>query len=302
MKDKVSVGICFAFLAAFLWSTGGVGIKVLSLDGFQVAAFRSFIAALFLLPFFRLGEIKWNKTLVGFLLAFTWMSASFVISTKLTTAANAIALQYTSVFWVFLIDELPVKKTIPKEKIIPFILVLLGILFYMTEQNTGTNVLGNVLGLSSGLGFGVVVVLLRRLSLPNGKSVICLANGVVFIILFLIMLIMGFNLPDVKNVVFELSILIYLGVFQIATAYIVFNKALQSISALTGSFVALSEPVLNPIWVYLFLKEVPTFHGIMGWICLMISVFIYLLTLNHQNSKINPSLADEKLKHFDSSR
>ena len=301
MKVKLSLGIWLAFLAAFLWSTGGIGIKSLSLDGFQVTAFRSFFAALVLLPFFKTREIKWNKTLIGFLLAFSWMSTTFVVSTKLTTAANAIALQYTSVFWVFFIDELPVKKTIPKEKIIPFVLVLLGIWFYMTEPDTGTNVLGNLLALSSGLAFGIVVILLRRLSLHDGKSVICLANGVVFIILFLIMLIRGFNLPDVKNVVFELSVLIYLGVFQIAAAYIVFNKALQSISALTGSFVALSEPVLNPIWVYLFLKEVPTFQGIMGWICLMISVFIYLLTLNHQNSKIDPSSADEKLKHSDSS-
>ena len=73
-------------------------------------------------------------------------------------------------------------------------------------------------------------------------------------------------------------------------------------SALTGSFVALSEPVLNPMWVYLFLKEVPTFYGIMGWICLMISMFIYLLTLNHQNSNIGSSSADEELKHSDSSR
>jgi len=282
VKVKLSPGIWLAFLAAFLWSTGGIGIKSLSLNGFQVTAFRSFFAALALLPFFRMREIKWNKTLIGFLLAFSWMTTTFVVSTKLTTAANAIALQYTSVFWVFFIDEFPVKKTIPKEKIIPFILVLLGIWFYMTEPDTGTNVLGNLLGLSSGLGFGIVVILLRRLSLHDGKSAICLANGVVFIILFPII---GFNLPDVKNVVFELSILIFLGVFQIATAYIVFSKALRSISALTGSFVALIEPILNPIWVYLFLKEVPTFHGILGWVCLMVSVFIYLLTLNQKISK-----------------
>ena len=153
----------------------------------------------------------------------------------------------------------------------------------MTEPNTGTNTLGNALGLLSGLTFGTTVIFLRRLSLSDGKSVICLANSVVFIILSPIM---GFNLPNFNNIVIEMSVLIYLGIFQIATAYIIFNKALKSISALTGSFVALSEPVLNPIWVYLFLKEIPTFHGIIGWICLMVSLFIYLLTLKQENSKI----------------
>ncbi|MFH1761296.1 MAG: DMT family transporter, partial [bacterium] len=212
MKFRFSVGIWFAFLSAFLWSTGGLGIKILPFDGIQVTAFRSLIAALILLPFFRPSKIKWNKTLVGFVISFTWMCTSFVVSTKLTTAANAIALQYTSVFWVFFIDELPVIKRIPKGKIPPLIIVLVGILFYMTEPNTGTNVVGNLLALSSGFAFGLVAITLKRLSLPDGKSAICLANAVNFIVLFIFM---RFQLPHLNNAAFELSILIFLGAFQI---------------------------------------------------------------------------------------
>jgi len=281
MKTKFAPGIFLAFIAAFLWSTGGIGIKALSLNGVQIACFRALFSSLAFLPFFRLSKLKWNRLLIGFIISFTWMTTSFVVSTKLTTAANAIALQYTSVFWVFLFDELLVKRTLQKEKILPLVIVLIGIWFYMSEPNTGTNVLGNIIGLSSGMAFGLVAIFLRRLSLPDGKSLICLTNGIVFVILFMAT---GFEIPITENVVFELSVLIYLGAVQIALSYAIFNKALHTITSLTGSFVALIEPVLNPIWVYLLLKEVPTFNGFMGWICLMTSVVIYLLTLNTKNS------------------
>ena len=282
MRIKILQGILFAFFAAFLWSTGGLGIKVISLNGLQIACFRALVASLVLLPFFKISKLKWNKLFAGFIFAFAWMTSAYVISIKLTTAANAIALQYTSVFWIFLIDEFPRIKTIPKEKILPLILVLIGIWFYMSEPNTGTNVLGNVIALSSGIAFGVVVVILRRLSLPDGRSLICITNGFTFVILFAIS---GFEIPVMDNLVLDSGALIFLGAFQIGFAYVIFNKALQSISPLTGSFVALVEPVLSPIWVYIFLKEVPTFNGIIGWICLMISVIIYLLTLNNKNSR-----------------
>ena len=281
MKTKILPGILLASVAAFLWSTGGIGIKVISLDGLHIACFRALAASLALLPFFKISNLRWNKLFAGFIFSFIWMTTSYVISIKLTTAANAIALQYTSVFWIFFIDEFPRIKTIPKEKILPLILVLLGIWFYMSEPNTGTNVLGNIIALTSGVAFGMVVIFLRRLSITDGKSLICITNGFTFVILFAIS---GFEIPVMDNLVFDSSILIYLGAFQIATAYVIFNKALKSVSSLTGSFVALIEPVLSPIWVYIFMKEVPTFNGIMGWICLMASVIIYLLTLNHKNS------------------
>ena len=202
------------------------------------------------------------------------MTSTFVVATKLTTAANAIALQYTSVFWVFLIHELPGQKRFPKEKIVPFVFVLLGILFYLSEPNTGTNVLGNIIALISGLAFGLVAVFLKRISAPNGAGIVFLANVFSFLILFSII---GFSVPSFENPVFTISMLFYLGAIQISAAYFVFNKALKTVSPLTASFAALLEPVLNPVWVYLVLREMPTFQGIIGWICLMAGVITYLM-------------------------
>ncbi|MFC1558101.1 DMT family transporter [candidate division KSB1 bacterium] len=280
MKIRFVSGVWLAFLAAFLWSTGGVGIKLLSLDGLQISAFRAFFAAAALVPFFRLRDIRWNYNLIGFLISFAVMTSTFVIATKLTTAANAIALQYTSVFWVFLIHELPRLKKFPKEKIVPFVFVLLGILSYLSEPNTGTNVLGNIIALTSGLAFGLVAVFLKRISVSNGAGIVCLANLFSFIVLFSII---GFSVPSFEKPVFTISILFYLGAVQISAAYFIFNKALKTVSALTGSFVALLEPVLNPIWVYFVLRETPTFQGIIGWICLMAGVVTYLMKQGNNN-------------------
>ncbi|MCK4965542.1 DMT family transporter, partial [bacterium] len=119
-----------------------------------------------------------------------------------------------------------------------------------------------------------VAVFLKRISAQNGAGIVCLANVFSFLILFSII---GFSIPSFENPVFTISMLFYLGAIQISAAYFVFNKALKTVSALTGSFVALLEPVLNPIWVYLVLKELPTFQGIIGWICLMAGVVTYLI-------------------------
>ena len=124
----------------------------------------------------------------------------------------------------------------------------------------------------SGLFFGLVAIIIKRLAARHSLSLICLVNLGSFLPLWAVS---GFIVP-VEATLIDWSILVYLGVFQLGLAYIFFNRALRTISPLTGSFVSLIEPLLNPLWVWLLIGEIPTLHGIIGWCCLMASLLLYL--------------------------
>lgn len=264
-------GIPLMAAAALLWSTGGVGIQALSLDGATIAAYRGLFSGLVFLPFFRPRLIRWTWTLALFLAVFVTMSSTFVIANRLTAAANVIALQYTSVFWVFLVEEVLPHRRMPRNKILPLGLVLVAIGCFFSEPDTGTNLLGNALALVSGITFGMVAVLMRRMAQPHSISLAALANFAVFPVLWAGS---GFTVPDVPLP--EWGILIALGVVQMGVSYVLVNRALRSITALTANFVSLVEPLCNPLWVLLLLGHMPTGFGMAGWGCLMLSLVLYL--------------------------
>jgi drug/metabolite transporter (DMT)-like permease len=272
MTRAISTGIWCAVIAAVLWSTGGIGIKAAAFDGPTTAAFRALFAGLVFLPFVRWKSFPRTWLLLVFIVIFALMSGTFVMATKLTTASNAIALQYTSIFWVFLFTEFPRTRRIPAPLIFPLALLFIGIFTFFQEPDTGTNVIGNILALSSGIWFGLVAITIKKLAVDHGVSLVCLANLGAFPLLWAVS---GFQLP-VEATMTDWSVVIYMGIFQMGAAYWFFNKALHSISALTGSFVTLVEPLLNPIWVWLIIGEIPSMEGILGWCCLMLSLLLYL--------------------------
>ena len=285
MIRQLPPGIWYALGAAVLWSTGGLGIKVAVFDGPTTAAYRCLFAALIFLPAVRWRSLPWSWLLLAFVLIYAAMMGTFVVATKLTTASNAIALQYTSIFWVFLLTEFPRKRRIPRSLIPSLLLVLLGIFAFFQEPNTGTNLLGNLFALVSGLMFGAVMILIKRLAAPHSLSLICVANLGSFLPLWAVS---GFALPVAAHPV-DWALMAYLGVVQLSCAYILFNIAMRTISPLTGNFVTLIEPLLNPLWVYTMLGEFPTVPGAIGWCCLMASLMLYFRTRFRYMGRLPPA-------------
>lgn len=254
--------------AAALFSTGGAAIKATALSGWQVASFRSGIAALtvlLLVPAARRGW-SWRTWLVGVPYAATMVL--FVTSTKLTTAANAIFLQSTAPLYVLLLGPWLLRERFRRQDLyfMGAVALGLGLFFVGTEPPRATApdpLTGNVLALLSGVFWALTVMGLRWLeSRPAGGgsalATVVAGNVVAFVgLLPLAMPVAGTSAADWMT-------LAHLGVFQISLAYLCLTAAIRHVPALEASTLLLVEPALNPVWTWLAHGEVPGAWALSG--------------------------------------
>lgn len=254
-------------LAALLFSTGGAAIKAADFNAWQIASFRSGIAALTLLllvPAARRG-FGWKPALVG--LAYAATLVLFVLANRLTTAANTIYLQSTAPLYVLLLAPLLLKEPI-RRRDLPVIGAVLGglALVLLAGGHPSTTapdpVRGNIFAALSGLSYALLLCGLRWLGKNHntdiGISAVILGN----IIASLAALPMALPLGPHPAVAW--GVILYLGVFQIAGAYLLVTSALRHVPAIEASLMLLVETAFNPLWVWLLLGEVPAVMVLLG--------------------------------------
>lgn len=261
--------------AALLFSTGGAAIKAAAFNGWQIASFRSGFAALALLllvPEARRGWALrqaqgglWRSVLVG--VAYAGCLTLFVLANRLTTAANTIFLQSTAPLYVLILAPWLLKEPVRRQDIGFMLAVGLGLaLFFVgVEQPVVTApdpARGNVLALISGFFWALTVCGLRWLTAKPGRGSPLAAVTSGNLTAFLVTL--PFALPLGAHSVAEWSVLVYLGVFQIALAYVLVTSAISHIPALEASVILLLEPALNPLWAWLMQGEVPGMWALIG--------------------------------------
>jgi len=279
MKMKKLSGTLAVVSAAVLWSTGGVLIKYVPLEGVAIAGMRSLFAFLVFLPFLKPGRIKFSWKLALLLASYTLMNVTFVVSTKWTTAANAIAIQYTAPLWIFTAQAVfRVIKPTPR-RTAPMALAAIGIVFFLMEPNVGSSFAGNMVALMSGVSYALTLVSFRALRDEHNANLVCLANLSSVVIL----------LPLAASDLGALSglptpgwaALAYLGAVQIGASYFLYSKGVETVTALRASTIGLLEPVLNPIWVFIIIHEIPTPYGIAGAVAILTGVLLDSILNRH---------------------
>lgn len=256
------------FAAGFLFSTGGAAIKAVTLAGWQVACVRSAIAAVALLalvPGARRGW-SWRVWVAGLAYALTLLL--FVLSNRLTTAANAVFLQSAGPLYLLLIGPVLLKEPIRRGDV-PLILALsLGMsLFFVGREAplaTAPNpALGNILAAASGLTWAFTVTGLRWLGRSGASHDGALATVAAGNILAcFVALPMALPAPSIGAR--DVLVLVYLGVFQVGLAYVCMSRAIRHVPAFEASTLLLVEPALNPIWAWLVHGERPGVLSLAG--------------------------------------
>ncbi|WHH59256.1 DMT family transporter [Petroclostridium sp. X23] len=274
--QNFSIGIVQVLIAAFLWSTGGVFIKAIDADPIFIAAARSAIAGLILLPFIDFKKLRFSFGLAALLVSYAYTLCSFVIATKLTASANAIAIQYTAPLWLFIFTVIMTKK-VSLARIIPMAFIGGGILFFLMEPVSGTNAAGNLMALSSGIGFAALSYFMSKPQCIAGVGLISLCNltAALCMVLFIPYPISVSSISTVGWMS-----LAYLGIFQIGIAYIFYGKALETVAPLKATIIALIEPILNPIWVVIFIHEIPTIYALFGGVSILIGILLDIKASN----------------------
>lgn len=263
--------------AAFLFSTGGAAIKAITMTPWQIASFRSGIAALALAIFVPDGRRRWRWSLLPVAAAYAATLVAFTLATKLTTSANAIFLQSTAPLYLLLIGPLLLKEPLSRSDLLFLAAVAAGMLLCFGSAQPAVATApdprtGNLMGAASGLSWALTVSGLRWLGRRPDSSnaagnaataTVVLGN----LLAFLVTLPKALPAPHAGWL--NLSVLFYLGVFQIGLAYLFVTRAIRHVPAFEATTVLLLEPALNPVWVLLVQGERPAASSITGGVLIL---------------------------------
>ncbi|OXS25922.1 MAG: transporter [Acetobacterium sp. MES1] len=280
--EKTTKGTLYVLIAMMLFSTGGLFIKLINANAFTITFGRAIIAGLIFLPMIQWKKIKFSKYYVGLVVSYCYLCMMFVLTTKITTAANAIILQCTAPLWLYLFYVVKGKK-ITKRDLIPRLFILLGIILILSAADGG-NPWGDLLALTNGIAYAAVQYLLDKDYPISDASIVGLNNLWLSLI---ILLTMSSQLDFTGISVYGWLGLIFLGVFQIGIAYLFLSGGVRLISPLKASILSLAEPILNPIFVFFFVGETPSFLSLIGFAIILMGIGLTMVPPKTHLSEIN---------------
>ncbi len=257
--------LLFLILAATLWSTGGLMIKTIDWQPVSILVGRSIFSSLVLLLYLRRFPTKWTPWKIVASIAHILTAFLFITSTKLTTAANAIFLQYTAPVYIVLLGIWFLRERPSRTDWVSMAVIFLGMALFFGDKLSFTGFEGNVLAILSGLTMAVMTVALRAQKSGAPAESILLANVFTAVIGFPVLLKESWT-------VHNWLIIVYLGALQIGLAFIFFTTAIKYVPAIEATLISTLEPVLNPVWVFLFIGETPGHFAVLGGLVVLVGV------------------------------
>ncbi|QQO08024.1 DMT family transporter [Breznakiella homolactica] len=252
VKGQLAIVIC-----AVLWSTSGLFIKLIDWHPFVIAGLRSAIAAAFMLAVRGLSRRRVPGRAApgafwGAGISYAATLLLFVTANKMTSSANAILLQYSAPVWAAILGWILLKEKPGWEHWAALGAVVVGLLLFFREGLARGSLLGDGIALLSGVCFGANSVFMRMQKDGSPADSMILAHtitaavGIPFI----------FAAPPEVTIP-AVSALLFMGVFQIGTASVLFSYGIRRVTAIQAMLTAMVEPVLNPLWVLLVTGERP---------------------------------------------
>ena len=275
--DSIRSGRRLILIAALMWSLGGVLAKEIPLDGGPLAFYRSLIAGLVLWPLAPRGSRVVRPAMIAFAAIFGAMIGFYLASVKLTTAANAIYLQFSAIFWTIPLSAIWLKEKADRRSVAGIAVALVGvglILVWGRDGRAGESV-GIVLGLAGGVAYAVVVVGLRRFRDVDPTWLASFVNlaGAGFLGGWLVLTSGSLPVPSGSS----WPLLIAFGVVQMGIPYVLFSRGLQTVRAPEAALISLLEPLLSPAWVWLRHGERPVGATLVGGLFLLAGVAVRYL-------------------------
>src|SRR5437660_7793771 len=262
--------------AAILWSTGGLFIKATHLSAFELSFGRSLLAAITIAIFTRREGFGINTVSGITSILYAGLIILFVLATKLTTAANAIFLQYTAPVYVLILEPIFYKEKFRLRDLVTVAACVGGMSLFFVGKLRPEDLSGNLLALASGVCFALFFLLLRHSKARDVNRASSAIYGNLIVVLICAPAFFGALQRGVTAV--DFGRVAYLGVVQIGFAYLLFTLAMaRGVRSLDAGIIGYVEPVLNPIWVFLFIGEHPSNWAIVGGTIIIVSVIAHML-------------------------
>ena len=277
-KNQKAAALLLMAAAAALWSIGGLLIKNINAHPLAIAGTRSAIAALIMLIYVKKPKFNWSFPQLAAAMAYSMTVITFVAANKYTTAANAIVIQYTAPIYVALFGAWLLKEKTKPVDWVTIAAVFGGmVMFFMGDLDTrGT--WGNILAMLSGAGFGLLPVFMRMQKDGSPIESVILGNLITAVI----------GIPFLFSAMPDATGWLYLGMLgsiQLGLSYILYSIAIKQVTALESSLITVIEPVLNPIWVCLFMGEVPGIFSILGGMIVLLAITLRVVFISLRSRK-----------------
>lgn len=270
MSHKKAIAItCFV---ALMWSLAGFNIKMIEWSPYAIAAGRSLVAVILLAPMvLRKGFQKIDRYVIGGAICYAAFNYCFITSTTLTSSAIAIMMQYTAPIYVALLSWLFLRERVGWADIISVGFVFLGMIFFFLDSNSGGSLKGNIVSIFNGITFAGISIFLRLQK--DGNPALSMYLGNVISAVAGLPIMWNAGMPDTISLLFLL-----LAGLSVAVSYTLYAKASTGLSALETVLIPIIDPVMNPVWVFLFLDERPGALTIVGAAVILVSVTIRVVS------------------------
>ena len=256
-KSVRTKSVIFLIVTGLLWSMGGLLIKNVDSNPLAISGMRSIIAAVVILIALGKPKFTWSFAQIASAVAYTATVILFVSANKMTTAANAILLQSTAPIYVALLSAWVLKEKAMLLDWITIVTVFGGMALFFFEKLDTRGMVGNVMAVASGVTFALFNIFMRLQK--DGSPVESVLLGNILAAAVGIPFLSG-SLPSLSGWVS----LIILGVAQLGLSYIFYSEAIKHSTALEAILILMIEPILSPVWVFLFMGEIPGRLPMMG--------------------------------------
>ena len=251
-------------LCAALWSIAGIFIKLIPWNSIVIAGIRSLIAGAVMFVYMRYKRIGFTadrRSMLGGL-ALCCTLTCFVAANKLTTAANSIVLQFTAPMFIVVFSVLFLKKKFSRSDIFAVVLTMLGISLFFFDQLTPGHLLGNCVAIVAGMAFAGYYMSLEGASESERMSAILMAHGLTFCV----------SIPFIALEPPELGAAPVICIFILG---VVLGRASGSCPPLACSLLGAVEPLLNPVWVFIFDGEAPGMWALIGGVVVVVTITVW---------------------------
>ena len=268
--------IWFVVIAVLLWSTGGLFIKWSTLSAAALSGARALFAAATVMLLTRREGFRFNLVTLIAAVFYAALLYLFVRATMLTSAANAIFLQYTAPVYILLAEPFFYKEKYRGRDFLVVACCIVGMSLFFVGQLRPQDVEGNLTALGSGLCFAIFYLLLRH---PRAREV-NRASSVIYGNLLLGLVTLPAIIEGAQHFsALNVAIAAYLGIVQLGIAYTLLTLGVaRGVKSLDAGIIGYIEPVLNPVWVFLFLRERPSNWALLGGAIIIAAVALHTIS------------------------
>ena len=279
-RDGVAAARLQVLAAAALFSTGGAAIKACALPAWQVAGFRSAIAAAAIPLLVRSARRAWDRRTLLVGVGYAATLVLFALANKYTTSAHAIFLQSTAPLYLLVAGPLLLGEKVRRSDVLFMTALAAGLALFFggTEapRETATDPeLGNLLAAASGVTWALSVSGLRWLARDDEQGGAALSAALAGnVIAALVCIPVAWRTLE-SGTTADWALLLFLGVCQIGLAYACLSAGVRRVPALEATLLLLLEPVLNPVWTWIVHGEAPGPLALVGAVVILSATTVH---------------------------